>query len=184
MFNNIGKKLQILAIISFILGFIASIVIGIYYLFQLDSILPGILIIVFGPLGSWIGSWSIYALGFIAENSENQQEDLILIKTKLRSLESKPANKVTPPTTTPNTPTNVVSTVQQKKTFTPNTPTNVVSTVQQKKTLPTLSEQGKEATYHYAMEMYKQQHYGIALKEFKKVLGYKDADKYIAELQK
>ena len=102
MFNNIGKKLQVLAIVSFILGVIVSVISGLIYCIM-GSTMVGILVIIFGSLGSWIGSWSIYALGLVAENSENQLADLILIKTKLRSLELKSAAPVPIKSVTKNT---------------------------------------------------------------------------------
>ena len=42
----------------------------------------------------------------------------------------------------------------------------------------------KEPTYIFALQMYQQRSYDIALNAFLKIRGYKDADKYIEELQR
>ena len=164
MFNNIGKKLQGLAYISFILGIGGSIISSIAY-FILGSVLTGILIIILGSLCSWVASWGTYAIGLLVENNEQQQKDLSLIQSKLRALELK-----------------LQSANQDKKT--PATPKVAVSPTQSAKPVPPLSEQDKEATYFYAIQMYKQGRYDIAYNAFLKIPGYKDADEYIAKLQK
>jgi hypothetical protein len=165
MFNNIGRKLKILAYISFILGIGGSIISSIAY-FILGSVLTGILIIILGSLCSWVCSWGTYAIGLLVENNEQQQEDLILIQSKLRALELK-----------------LQSANQDEKT--PATPKVVVTpTPKTKAATPLADDQAKEQTYLFAMQMYQQRSYDIAYNAFLKIPGYKDADKYIQELTK
>ncbi len=71
MFNNIGKKLKVLAWITFIGGSVYSVV----KTFQLWSLYPanpliGLLALIGGVLGSWLGSWLFYGVGQIAEDTE------------------------------------------------------------------------------------------------------------------
>ncbi len=72
MYKNIGEKCKGLALVSFILGVITSVIWGIVVLRQASHgdygtetslIFRGIAIIVFGSLGSWIGSWALYCIG-------------------------------------------------------------------------------------------------------------------------
>ena len=75
MFENVGEKLQSIAIISCVLGIIGSIVVG-AVLFEV-SVIMGLVIIVVGCLGSWISSLAIYALGLCAENAENHPGSVV-----------------------------------------------------------------------------------------------------------
>ena len=92
MFNNVGFKVRCLAIINCLIGMLASIITGVVFVIQGviayggGYILVGILIAVFGSLGSWIGSLTTYAIGEAAENS---QSILIALKTQ---------NRITSPT--------------------------------------------------------------------------------------
>jgi hypothetical protein len=72
MFENIGGKLKGLAYFLCWGGMIASVVGGII-LISNDMILIGVLTITFGVLYSWISSWVTYAIGEIAENTENNR---------------------------------------------------------------------------------------------------------------
>ena len=68
MYNNIGAKLKILAICTFICGSIASIICAIALgedMFLLLGIGVG------GVLVSWISSWALYGLGYIAEKVDS-----------------------------------------------------------------------------------------------------------------
>ena len=71
MFSNIGKKLQTLAWIAFILGCIASIILA--FTLVRNSLDLGIL--ASGCLISWIGSWSLYAFGQITEDIHAMRQE-------------------------------------------------------------------------------------------------------------
>ena len=64
MFRNIGSKLKSLAYICTAAGMIASIIYGIL------SMPAGIFVIIFGCLLSWVGSFALYGIGQLVENSE------------------------------------------------------------------------------------------------------------------
>ena len=90
MFNNIGGKIKGLAKFLCWLGIILSVIIGVIMIiaaassrsYTFDSygekitlstggsIVAGILIIVFGSLASWIGSFFMYGFGELVENSK------------------------------------------------------------------------------------------------------------------
>ncbi|MBQ6672275.1 MAG: hypothetical protein IKR80_03925 [Spirochaetales bacterium] len=90
MFNNIGGKIKGLAKFMCWLGIILSVIIGVIMIiaaassrsYTFDSygekitlstggsIVAGILIIVFGSLASWIGSFFMYGFGELVENSK------------------------------------------------------------------------------------------------------------------
>ena len=77
MFDNIGRKIKVLAKVICWIGIIASIIAGIIYWAGIANlykkswidVLIGLLIIVGGSLFSWIGSLTTYAIGEIAENT-------------------------------------------------------------------------------------------------------------------
>ena len=87
MFNNVGKKVQLLAkimcwvgIVMSVIGGIALIVAGNQASVYVDNyfgrqtmsggVLPGILVMILGSLGSWLGSLATYAIGEAAEYAE------------------------------------------------------------------------------------------------------------------
>ena len=90
MFNNIGGKIKGLAKFMCWLGIILSVIAGVVMIiaaassrsYTFDSygekitlstggsIVAGILIIVFGSLASWIGSFFMYGFGELVENSK------------------------------------------------------------------------------------------------------------------
>ena len=69
MFENIGSKLKILAVVEVILGVIASIISG-FSAIANEMVLVGVIIIVVGSVASWVGSWVTYGIGEAVENSE------------------------------------------------------------------------------------------------------------------
>ena len=202
MFNNVGNKLQILAWITCILGIIGSVIGGINCIISGNSIIineyssgpeidageqlitEGIVLLIAGPIASWIGSLSTYALGQVAENSETQMNYLNNISNKLNNLSNNQQNSsaapVSAPAPTQQQLTDVLRNANNKISAPPATKPNPISEE------PTLSldDKTKEATYYYAVQMYKQGKNEIAYNAFLKITGYKDSDKYIEELNK
>lgn len=71
MFDNIGGKIKTLAQVVCWIGIIASVIIGFVMMAQDDdTAFAGILIMVLGSLGSWIGSFMTYGFGQLIENSD------------------------------------------------------------------------------------------------------------------
>lgn len=78
MFTDVGKKIMKLAGVLCVLGIIASVISGIAVIASnsrySSTILPGILTIIGGSLLSWIGSWTLYAFGQIADDIHEMRE--------------------------------------------------------------------------------------------------------------
>lgn len=70
MFENIGSKLQALAKVICWVGIIASVILGIVLISSGGNFFLGLLYAVIGGLASWVGSWVTYAIGEIAERTE------------------------------------------------------------------------------------------------------------------
>ena len=68
MFDDIGRKLKTLAKVSTILGIIGSVIAGCALMG--DDFLTGLLILVLGSVFSWIGSFTVYGLGQLIENTD------------------------------------------------------------------------------------------------------------------
>lgn len=82
MFDNIGGKIKGLAKVVTWVGIIASVVSGVsMFASDSDLALPGILVIVFGSLGSWIGSFLLYGFGELIEQTTKMNESIALLKS-------------------------------------------------------------------------------------------------------
>ncbi len=73
MFDNIGRKVKGLAETLCVLGIIASVIAGIA-LAASNQPLQGLIYAAVGALLSWVGSFGLYALGQLVENSDRQTE--------------------------------------------------------------------------------------------------------------
>ena len=83
MFSNVGGKIKILAKIMLVLGMLASVIYGIYFMTNGgEFILFGLLIAVGGVLGSWISALFIYGFGQIITNTDS-------ISSNTRKIEKK-----------------------------------------------------------------------------------------------
>jgi high-affinity Fe2+/Pb2+ permease len=80
MFNNIGKKIKKLAQFGCWVGIICCIITGIVFLVltsvKLIFILPGLLVLILGPILMWIGSWYLYSWGDTVDNVQMLKEKL------------------------------------------------------------------------------------------------------------
>lgn len=72
MFDNIGGKIKSLAKIMTWVGIAISVILGLILLFSGDGILMicGVVEMVIGSIFSWIGSFLLYAVGQIAQNTD------------------------------------------------------------------------------------------------------------------
>ncbi|MBQ3529899.1 MAG: hypothetical protein IJA47_05350 [Oscillospiraceae bacterium] len=71
MFNNIGGKIKTVAMTLCIIESVVSAIYGLV-LIATDkrTILPGILLILIGPIIAWLGSFLLYGFGQLIENSD------------------------------------------------------------------------------------------------------------------
>ena len=66
MFSNIGHKIQVLAKVVCWVGIIAAVISGIIIMasgYRGSGVLPGVLTMILGPLGAWVGSFMLYGFG-------------------------------------------------------------------------------------------------------------------------
>ena len=114
MYEEIGKKIKILAKVSFVIGIIVSIILGFYIikfgkslnqenvvisgksLNQENVVIVGIIVIIVGIIISWISSWALYCIG-----ESNEKVDILLHKfsvfeknEKEKNIELQSINKI------------------------------------------------------------------------------------------
>ena len=71
MYDNIGGKIKGLAKASFIVAAIAEAITGIALMASdEDLILYGLLVLIAGPIITWVSSWLLYGFGQLIENSD------------------------------------------------------------------------------------------------------------------
>ena len=72
MFDNIGKKIKILAYVLTWVGIIASVITGIAMMNSFESIVKtiGLIVLIVGSLLSWASSFIIYGFGQLIENTD------------------------------------------------------------------------------------------------------------------
>ena len=74
MFSNIGGKIKTWAVVLSILGIAASVIYG--GVVAAKNAFDGVLIIIFGSLGSWVSSFCLYGFGQLIDNSDKIVEKL------------------------------------------------------------------------------------------------------------
>ncbi len=88
MFDNIGKKIKILASVGCWLGIIISILYAVFLLFSgfalivddnfssgIVSIFTALLVGVIGSIASWISVWPLYAFGELVDKTEDNERN-------------------------------------------------------------------------------------------------------------
>lgn len=73
MFENLGKKIQIVAYVITIIGIVLSFIYG-FLLLKADKALVGFSTIIIGSLASWLGSFVLYGFGIIVQWHETHQD--------------------------------------------------------------------------------------------------------------
>lgn len=94
MYDNIGEKIKSLAKASFIVVSITEVITGIALMIAEDYlILLGLLIMIVGPIVTWLSSWLLYGFGQLIENSDiiaaeynrkNEKHEKAVIKNNQR----------------------------------------------------------------------------------------------------
>lgn len=84
MFRNVGKTVKVIAVIFFILGSIASVLLGIFSVTQVmllfgefTAICLGIAVTVVGLIVNYVGSVLLYAFGQLVDNSDKIRAKLV-----------------------------------------------------------------------------------------------------------
>lgn len=91
MFENIGRKIMVLAQVLAWIGIVISIIVGLFLISSNKEELvgTGVAVLFLGSLGSWIGSFLLYGFGRLIDNSE----ELVFLTEKLLMQNTKPRNK-------------------------------------------------------------------------------------------
>ena len=93
MFDNIGGKIKTLAVVVCVIGMIGSVIGGIVLWTQnsryAPTILPGIIIMVAGCLGSWVGGFFTFGFGQLIESTEENNAYLRSISKTLSAQKGK-----------------------------------------------------------------------------------------------
>lgn len=74
MFRNIGRKIMTLAQIFCWLGIAAAVISGLIMLTNRYTFGVGMAVIIIGSLSAWLGSWTLYAFGQIADDTHALRE--------------------------------------------------------------------------------------------------------------
>ena len=72
MYNNVGKKIKIIAIVFAICVAIASVITGLCFITT-----GGIVLILAGPLVAWLSSLMTYGFGQIVESIQNIEKKIV-----------------------------------------------------------------------------------------------------------
>lgn len=105
MFDNIGSKIKGLAKVLCWVGIIASIICGIMmfvaaaeasWQYESTYITLGIVIIVVGPLGSWVGSFVLYGFGELINHANSIDHKLAAQNALLNRLQFSSPNEIKP----------------------------------------------------------------------------------------
>ena len=91
MYEKIGEKIKGLAIATFIVEVIASVIIGIVFL--ADGEWMGILILFCGPIVAWVSSWFLYGFGEIIDKLCDIEQNPRGGQSKTKSIDKEAADK-------------------------------------------------------------------------------------------
>lgn len=84
LYSNIGRKLQVLAQIVFVVEALASVLGGMIML--IGGLWFGILVTIFGALLAWISSWTLYAFGELVDKTvANEKNTRNILKILLEN---------------------------------------------------------------------------------------------------
>ena len=84
LFGSIGKKIKLIALALCTIGIVMSIFVAIN-LFSNNNGGLGVVVIIFGSIGSWLSSSFIYGFGKLIENSNNIYKELKKISQNNKS---------------------------------------------------------------------------------------------------
>ena len=210
MFEDIGEKIKIVAVISFLLGVLASII-GAIVLFTQELVGIGFLVLICGPIVSWLSCIAFYGFGELIVASSCNNAALVEIHSKLYTLErnvEKIAKQSTHSNHSPSkqkTPSQTIKTVQpiieqpaieksvteqptisQPKT----TPAPVVTpapspvaTIKPVKSNVQPVDAEQEKLYMYGVQMFERRSYQVAYNIFLKIPDYKNVQEYLEKLK-
>ena len=175
-YTTTGPAIKIFSTVFLSLS-IVSFTIASIILFANEDIASGFGILIGGIIGSFVIFFFLHGFGELVENSVRQCIYLENISNKLNNLSNNQQNSSAAPVSAP-APT------QQQLTDVLRNANNKISAPPATKPTPAPSVQKdpKEEIYQFAVRMYLQRSYKMALNSFLKIPGYKDVDEYVAKI--
>ena len=194
MFENIGQKIKMLAVVSTVIGMIASVISGIIVMAELEQVLLGLGIIAGGCLFAWIGSFVLYGFGELIESAKNTEHNTNMISAQIRKViasnatapktEGKSSSTAVKPAVAPTPSVKATPVATPAVAPTPTVkPTPVVKSTVKKTADGGLSDEKKEEFYLFALQTIERRSYNVAYNILLKIPGYKNADELLKEIE-
>jgi hypothetical protein len=197
MFEDIGEKIKIVAVISFLLGVLASIIAAIV-LFTQELVGIGFLVLICGSIASWLSCIAFYGFGELIVATSCNNAALVEIHSKLYTLERN-VEKIAKQSTHSNhspakqkTPSQTIKTVQPiiEKPIIEQPAIEKSVTEQPVEKKPVVKAQAtksedidKEKLYIYGVQMFERRSYQVAYNIFLKIPDYKNTQEYLEKLK-
>ncbi len=70
MFDDIGGKIKGLAVFICVIGIFAAVISGFVFMSDEDTVGIGVIIMIGGSLGAWVGSFFMYGFGQLIQNTD------------------------------------------------------------------------------------------------------------------
>ena len=176
MFDNIGSKIKIVAIVCTIVGIVASVIAGIV-LMAGDVVGLGLLVAVGGSFLSWVGSFLLYGFGELITSVNALSSTTMEIYMRLSAIEKRFPVQAQAPQAPKNQETKPVP---AKKAETVIKPVVVVS---QEKTVIKSGQDEREQMYLFALRMMDARSYDVAQNALLKIKGYKNVDELLKQIE-
>ena len=89
-YADIGKKIKSLAVWSFTVEALGAIITGLVFLFDwgIEDAWWALLILIFGPIIAFVGSWVLYGFGDLIDNTDKNESNTAAILMILRKSEN------------------------------------------------------------------------------------------------
>lgn len=175
MFDNIGSKIKIVAIVCTIVGIVASVIAGIV-LMAGDVVGLGLLVAVGGSFLSWVGSFLLYGFGELITSVNALSSTTMEISMRLSAIEKRFSVQAQAPQAPKNQETKPVPAKKAETVIKP-----VV--VSQEKTVIKSGQDEREQMYLFALRMMDARSYDVAQNALLKIKGYKNVDELLKQIE-
>ncbi|MBO5077759.1 MAG: zinc ribbon domain-containing protein [Clostridia bacterium] len=75
MFDNVGRKLQTIAVITFVIDLLGLVILGMIAIAEYDEVFGGVIAILAGVFVSPVILYLIYGFGLLVENAEEETKE-------------------------------------------------------------------------------------------------------------
>ena len=192
MFENIGEKIKIFAIILTVLGVLGSFIGMIAAWVEGEEFLLGLGILVGGVISSYIFSCFIYAFGELVDNSHkiaintqrtaNKQPAPTVVHTTSSCTVKKIPARVVPTATVAATPAPAPAAAPTPAPVVTPAPSPVATIKPVKSNVQPVNTE-EEKLYLYGVQMFERRSYQVAYNIFSKIPNYKNVQEYLEKLK-